>query len=370
MRRAAQLGYVVGNGLKIPIRVGLIEPPNELLRFSTDEVRIHVPALREVQAARDVLPVARGTAPLGTIYAWVETPLRMLRRRIRNERSSEVCVYPDLSAVERYGSLHARNRFIEAGLRRMRLRGLGTEPESVREWASGDPFRSINWKATARSGKLMVAQYEVERSQNVMLMIDSGRLMSARIGDQRKLDYAITAALSVASIAALANDRVGFAAFAKDIIRAQAPRQQGRSLEHLVRELHDVEPRFEEADYDRAFEFVSSRLHKRSLIVFFTDVIDPAAQSATLTQLRTLCRRHLVICAFMNDAAVEDALQAQPQTVQQAYRQSVALELRDERKTAAAVLTRLGVRVIDVPAKELTTALIDRYLQIKQRGAI
>jgi uncharacterized protein (DUF58 family) len=279
-------------------------------------------------------------------------------------------VYPDLSAVERYGSLHLRNRVIDAGLRRMKLRGAGTELESVREWAPGDPFRAVNWKATARRGRVMVAQYEVERTQNVMIVLDAGRLMTPRVDLQRKFDYAVTAALSVASVAALANDRVGVAAFAAEMLRAYAPRQSGRSSSRIASELHDLEPRFEESDYDAAFAYVRTHVHKRSLIILFTDMVDPVAQGAVLAQLGTLARRHLVVCAFMNDSAIERRLDAAPEGPDDVFATAVALELQDERRAAATVLSRLGVQVIDVPARSLTTALIDRYLQIKQRGLL
>jgi uncharacterized protein (DUF58 family) len=272
--------------------------------------------------------------------------------------------------VERYGSLHMRNRLIEAGLRRMKLRGMGTEPESVREWAPGDPFRAINWKASARRGRVMVAQYEVERTQNVMIVLDAGRLMTPRVDEQRKMDYAVTAALSVAAVASLANDKVGLVAFAGSIVRASAPRAMGRGSTRIAQALHDLEPRFEESDYDSAFGYVRTHVHKRSLIVFFTDMVDPVAQSAVLAQIGTLARRHLVVCAFMNDAAIDRRLDAPAERADDVYATAVALELQDERKTAAAVLTRMGVQVIDVPARELTTALIDRYLQIKQRGLL
>ncbi len=235
---------------------------------------------------------------------------------------------------------------------------------------AGDPFRSVNWKATARRGKMMVAQYEVERSQNVMIVLDAGRLMTARAGEQRKFDYAVTAALSVASVASLANDKVGVIAFAGEILRAFAPRPSGRSPARIAETLHDLQPRFEESDYDRAFAYVRTHVHKRSLVLFFTDMVDPVAQSSVLAQIGTLCRRHLVVCAFMNDAAIDKTLEREPVTAMDAYSTGVALELRDERRSAAAVLTRLGVRVIDVPAQDLTSALIDQYLQIKQRGSL
>lgn len=370
LRRAAALRYTVRNRGPYGIRAGIIEAPVSLVRYDADEVSAPVPARSQAQIDRPVTPVARGSAQFGTLYCWYENALGLLRRRVRLAQPQSLRVYPDLGAVERFGSLHMRNRLIEAGLRRMKLRGIGTEPESVREWAPGDPFRAVNWKATARRGRVMVAQYEVERTQNVMIVLDAGRLMTPRVDEQRKFDYAVTAGLSVAAVAALANDKVGFVAFANEIIRAHAPRPSGRSSSRIAAALHDIEPRFEESDYDRAFAYVRAHVRKRSLVVFFTDMVDPVAQSAVLAQIGTLARRHLVVCAFMNDAAIERRLETPAENSGDVYATAVALELQDERKTAAAVLSRLGVHVIDVPAKQLTTALIDRYLQIKQRGLL
>lgn len=370
LRRPASILYAVRNRGTYGIRAGIIESPSAPLHYDDDEVVAAVPPRSECATARRVTPVARGSAVLGTMYCWYENRLGLLRRRMRVTQAQPVRVYPDLSAVERYGSLHMRNRLIEAGLRRMKLRGMGTEPESVREWAPGDPFRAVDWKATARRGRVMVAQYEVERTQNVMIVLDAGRLMTPRVDEQRKMDYAVTAALSVAAVAGLANDKVGVVAFAAEILRASAPRPSGRGSSRIAAALHDLEPRFEESDYDRAFSYVRAHVNKRSLVVFFTDMVDPVAQSAVLAQIGTLARRHLVVCVFMNDAAIERRLDAPPERAGDVYAAAVALELQDERKTAAAVLGRMGVQVIDVPARELTTALIDRYLQIKARGLL
>jgi uncharacterized protein (DUF58 family) len=370
LRRHASIAYTVRNRAPYGIRAGIIEAPTSLLHYDEDEAIAAVPPRSECAIARAVTPVARGSAVLGTMYCWYENRLGLLRRRMRVTQEQPVRVYPDLSAVERYGSLHMRNRLIEAGLRRMKLRGMGTEPESVREWAPGDAFRAIDWKATARRGRVMVAQYEVERTQNVMIVLDAGRLMTPRVDEQRKMDYAVTAALSVAAVAGLANDKVGVVAFAAEILRASAPRPSGRASSRIAAALHDLEPRFEESDYDRAFSYVRAHINKRSLVVFFTDMVDPVAQSAVLAQIGTLARRHLVVCVFMNDAAIERRLDASPDRVDDVYATAVALELQDERKTAAAVLGRMGVQVIDVPARRLTTALIDRYLQIKARGLL
>jgi uncharacterized protein (DUF58 family) len=204
----------------------------------------------------------------------------------------------------------------------------------------------------------------------VMLVLDAGRLMTPWLGDQRKFDYAITAALSAGVIAGLASDKVGLVAFAKDILAASAPRATGGTLARLIADVHDVQPRMEESDYDNAFAYLRAHLRKRSLVIFFTDMFDPVAQSALLAQIGTLARRHLVVCVFMNDAAVESALDSPPDSVTGAYRASVALELEGERRSARAVLERLGVQTIDVPARKLSAALIDEYLRIKQRGLV
>jgi uncharacterized protein (DUF58 family) len=365
-----EIAYAVENHSSREVRAGIVETPSRTLRFETDELIATLPPRSRIRIARPVTPIARGADELGTLYVWYENSLGLLRRRLRVASPERIRVFPDLSAVERYGKLHLRNRTIEAGLRRMKLRGAGTEFESLREWSDGDAFGSVDWKATARRGKLMVAQHEIERSQNVMLLLDCGRLMTARVDGHRKLDYAVQAALSLATIAGLASDRVGLVAFARDILAATAPRSTKSSIASLTDGLYDLEPRFEESNYTRAFAYLRHHLHKRSLIVFLTDVIDPLAQTALLADVGSLARRNLLVCVFMNDAAVSDALSAEPRDIGAAYRANVAVELANERRTATAILERTGALVLDVPARRLSTALIDEYLRVKRRGLL
>lgn len=370
LRRSTALRYAIENRSRRALRVGLVETPLRTLDLGEADLVALVPPRSEVTASLTVLPVARGSDRFTRIYVWYESTLGLIRRRTTIDAPQNLRVYPDLSAVERYGSLHVRNRLIESGLRRMRLRGVGSEFESVRDYESGDAFRSIDWKATARRGKLMVVQREVERSQDVMLLLDCGRLMTARVGAQRKLDYAVTAGLSMASIASLASDRVGVVAFARQILVARAPRSTTASVRALADALSDVEPRFEESDYSRAFSYLRSHLHRRSLIAFFTDVIDPVAQSAVLAELGTLAKRHVVLCIFMNDAVVTEAITQTPRSVNESFGLGVALGLSLERTIAAKTLQRAGVLVIDAPAEKLSIAAVDEYLRVKSRGLL
>ncbi len=365
--KTATVSYTIQNHSRMAIRCGIIEGPLKTLRDTDPETVVELPARSQSSFEKRFAAISRGTDAFTTMFVWCDNPLGLLRRRFRVEDSAAFRVFPDLSAVERYGALRVRNHLLEAGLRRMRLRGAGSEFESLREYTGGDAFREIDWKATARRGKPMVIQRQVERSQDVMLLLDCGRLMTPRLGAQRKLDYAITAALSLASIAALAHDRVGVAAFAKTMLSARAPRSTAASLYALTNAVCDLEPRFEESDYSNAVTFLRAQLQRRSLIVLFTDVVDPLAQSTVLAELGSLAKRHVILCVLMNDAAVATTLSLTPDRIDEAYQMDVALGLAQERTQAANALRRAGIDVLDVPAARIAAATIDEYLRIKER---
>lgn len=366
----AELRYSVANRGRTGIRFGIVDTPIGVLQFPEAPVLGNVGAARRTTASLRAIPIERGEAKFGTLYVWAENPIGLFRRRWTVVSDTAARVFPDLSAVARYGMLARRGRLVEAGFRKLRLRGAGGEFDSIRDWGPDDEFRSIDWKATARRGKLMVAQYDVERSQNVMLVLDAGRLMTPRIGSQRKFDYAVTAALSVASIASLADDKVGLLAFSASVIDHIAPRSGARHVNALTSRIYDLQPRFEESDYEGAFAYLRRRQPKRSLVIVITDMFDPVASATVLANMSVLSPRHLVVCVLMNDEAIESALSTTPKTAHDAYRASVASSLLVERRKAAAVLGQRGVAVIDVPASELTVSLINAYVEVKSRALL
>jgi uncharacterized protein (DUF58 family) len=370
LRSPGALRYAIVNRARTPVRYSLVDTPVDILDMPEDAVRGTVGPDRRKVVELGVTPLERGDATLGDLYLSVDNPLGLVRRRWRIAGTTPAHIYPDLSAVERYGMLARRGRLVEAGFRRLRLRGGGGEFDSLREWQPDDEFRSIDWKATARRNKLMVAQYDIERSQTVMLVLDAGRLMTPRIGGQRKFDYAVTAALSVASIASMVDDKVGVLAFAGDIREHIAPRAGSRHVAGLVQRLYDLQPRFEESDYAGAFAYLRRRQPKRSLVVFFTDMFDPVASASVLANVAVLSPRHLVVCVLMNDEAVATALETVPATPIDAYRASVAATLGAERRKAAALLQQRGIAVIDVPATQLTVSLINAYIDVKARDLL
>ena len=366
----ATLRYDVANRGRTSAYYEIFEDQPDVLRLPDTPASGIVGAGRGIEAMLAAMPIERGDAHLDSIYIASRSPLGLLRRRWIVSAPIEARVFPDLSAVEQYGALARRDRLVEAGFRKMRLRGTGGEFDSLREYGPDDAFRSIDWKATARRGKLMVAQYDVERSQNIVLVLDAGRLMTPRLGPRRKFDYAVTGALSVATLASLSDDKVGLLAFAGDVIEHIAPRSGRHHANGLTQRIYGLQPRFEESDYERAFAYLRRRQPKRSLVIVFTDMFDPVASATVLANMSILSDRHLVVCVLMNDAAIESAIASEPTTPHDAYRASVAFSLLAERKKSAAILAARGVSTVDVPAADLTVALINTYIEIKSRALI
>jgi len=370
LARPDAFAYEIENRGDVTLRCGIVEAPVAKLAIETAGVCALVAPRSRTRVEIAFVPRERGRTALADSYAWYETLAGLVRHRVRLEGARPIRILPDLTALENADDLSLRGRSIDAGLRRLRRRGAGTEFESLREYNAGDAFRDIDWKATARRGRVMVAQYEVERSQQVIVAIDAGRLMAARLGDRRKLDYAVAAALGIAGLARRAADRVGVHAFAATTLATVRPAAGPAAAAAIVEALADVEPQFDESDYERAALELERTYRKRSLIVVFTDLFDPVASAGVLAALGLLVRRHLVLVVLMNDAALADALAAQPRDVASAYRAALATSLAAERERAVAVLRGRGMLVVDVPARDLRLATLDAYLEIKTRGLL
>ncbi len=366
-----RVAYRIANPTAVGVRIAIFEAPMRTLAMPVEALRVEIAARGEVTVWSEIATVARGRDRSGPLAVWCENPFGLLRRRWRVEAAQAIRVLPDLAAIERSGRLQLPQRAREAGLRRMRRRGAGSEVGTLREFTAGDAFRAVNWKASARRGKLIVTDRESERGQNVLILIDCGRMMTARAeAGLRVLDYAVTAALSLAAVVASTDDRVGMIAFAREILVATVPRRMRGGLARFTDTLADVEPRFEESDFSAAFWRARRVLRKRSLIVILSDAIGALTSPALSAELQALAHHHRVLVAATADGAVAQALAVEPVDLDQAYRAAAALALAEDRRSALGRLERTGVSTIDVPAPQLAAAAIERYLRIKERGLL
>jgi uncharacterized protein (DUF58 family) len=343
---------------------------------------------RQTDVEYRVTPNRRGVWHFGAISGRYTTRLGLWRRQFRREVQQQVQVYPDMAAVRRYELNLRQGRMREMGLHLARLRGRGSDFESLRDYTTDDNFKDINWKASARRGKLTATNYEVERDQTIVIALDCGRMMTAlathkkeRGGEMRsslaaeratplsKLDCAINATVLLAHVAAGMGDAVGLLLFADSILAFVPPRKGATQTGAIIEALYAVQPSLVEPDYAGAYNYLLARRIRRSLVVTFTDLIDPDASRELLTASGALRRHHNPLCVTINNRDVMDLAGVMPESSDDLYAKAMAQRMLAQRESALRDLQSRGVGILDVEAARLTVATVNRYLDHKARAA-
>ena len=346
------------------------EYPPAMELVSPREAQLTIPAGRSRSWRYAVLPTARGKYDFGDTVVRFRTRFGLLWRQITFSTSTAAKVYPDIREARKHEIYAHRNRRPEPGLRRMRVRGQGREFESLREFVIGDEIRHISWAATARRGKLITRQYTIERSQNIVVLLDTGRLMTARIGKLTKLDHAVNATLSIAYVAAAGGDNVGLVAFSRRVVSYLPPRRGRDQINRLMESLYSIEPEMIEPSYKRAFNFFSANCHRRSLVVILTDLVDREASADLLAHASQLIPRHLPLIVTIGDTDLRELVRDRPASSADVYRQAVAEEILRQREEALMRIRHAGGLALDVPAGRLSLELVNKYLEVKERGML
>ena len=346
------------------------EYPTEMELLEPRQVEMTVPAGRSREWHYTLLPTARGKYSFGKTQLRYRSRFGLLWKQASYSTESDVKVYPDIREAKKNELYAHRNRRPEPGLRRMRVRGQGREFESLREFVVGDEIRHISWPGTARRGKLITRQYTIERSQNVVILLDTGRLMTARIGRLSKLDHAINATLSIAYVAASGGDNVGFLAFSRRVISYLPPRRGRDQVKQVMEALYGLQPQMIEPSYARSFNFFNANCHRRSLVVILTDLVDRDASAELLEHTSKLMPRHLPLIVTIGDTDLRELVRARPVSSADVYRQSVAEGILRQREEALSRIHHLGGLALDVPAGRLSIELVNKYLEVKERGLL
>jgi uncharacterized protein (DUF58 family) len=332
--------------------------------------RLDLPPYLTLEEQLELQPVRRGIGPGGRLDLRILGPLGLAWRQSRIEAPWTATVYPSFRGAWLRALPVQTIRRREAGLRSVRHRGEGRLFEGLREWVPGDDTRTIDWKATARRGKPIARQYEDERRQQVMLMLDAGRLLTAEVDGVPRLESVITAALHLAHAAVEHDDNVGLLVFADTIQRYVAPGRGRRALRAVLEGLAAAEGRLVESDYPAASRYLAAKSRKRALTVLFTDVIDRTASEALVAQTATLRPRHLPLAVTLRDPAMEALAATRPTNVSQAFERAAAEELLGAREAALAEMRSRGVMVLDVPPDGASGALVERYHLLKRKGML
>ncbi|HEX6764501.1 MAG TPA: DUF58 domain-containing protein [Polyangiaceae bacterium] len=311
-------------------------------------------------------PTARGAFELGDLFVRYPSVLALLVRQARLSAKKRVRVYPDFEQVRGYELFARENRELSF-VRAVRRPGGESEFSRLREYTKDDEYRSIDWKATARRQKLVAREYQLESNQTVLFALDAGRMMTAESQGLSQFDHALNASLMLAHVASRTGDQVGLLGFA-DRIRAFARPQGGKgATERLIRAAYDLHPTLVESDYQRALSYVALEQRKRALIILFTQVVDSSVVRALVEGTRGLVKRHLPLVVLFRDLDLDALLEMNDVRPRALYAKGAAAELWRFRQSFISDLRRAGALVLDAKPKELTSSLINTYLEVKAR---
>ena len=339
----------------------------EAFKIETRTLEGEVQPLGKWQGSYHLQPLRRGDYQFGDLHLRWFGPLGLIQRQGRIPASEPVKVYPNLLDVRMYDLLLRKNRLQELGLRTTRMFGEGTEFERLREYLPDDEFRRINWKATARRHRPVTVQYQTERSQTVIAVLDTGRMMQAPVANIAKLDYAVNAVLFLSYVATGKGDRVGVMTFADDVDHYLAPRQGRGQFYRTLEVLYAVDAQQVEPNYRKALTYLAVKQRRRALVVIFTDLTSGLSMDTLVAQVSLLARSSLPLVVTISDPDVYAAAHQRPRDSLAVYQRAAASQILDERRVVLETLQKRGVLTLDVPANQLSMSVINRYLELKGR---
>jgi uncharacterized protein (DUF58 family) len=324
---------------------------------------------RELSFEYSLWPDARGQFDFTGCHVSLHSPWRLWSLRRQLDVRAQVRVYPNFAPLARLAGLSVELASRSVGARLQRRRGEGTEFQELRDYRLGDSLRKVDWKATARAGRLMSRQYRDESSQQVVLMLDCGRRMLAHDDRLAHFDHVLNASLALAYIALRQGDAVGMLACSGQDVRWMAPQQGAGGLDMLLGAGYDLAARAVPTDYLHAAGALQARQRRRALVIMVTNVRDEDDEELRAA-VKLMSRRHLVLVVSLRELALDRAAEADDGTLATAIRTASALRYLDSRDAVHARMRREGIATLDVTCNELSGVLVERYLAVKRAGRL
>lgn len=330
-------------------------------------LHLKLPPWKQVDARYTFQPHRRGNNQFGDVHLRYTSRLGLWKRQQQRPLSCPVRIYPNIRAVSRFELMTRLNRLEELGLKMHRLRGQGSEFERLREYRVEDEPRQIDWKATARHQNLISREYNVERNQNIMLMLDCGRSMKNESDGISYMDRSLNAAIMLSYIALGQGDNVSLMAFSNKMERYVKPLRGKPAVQTLIRSTFDIEAQPYAADYSMAVEQLMLRQRKRALVILMTHATDEQHLKTIGRYLRSYRSSHLVLVVFLRDDALETLAREVPESDADAFSSAGAAELLIAQSRQIAKLKESGIMVLESVPEELASQVINQYLDVKAR---
>lgn len=353
----------------IPVKARILEEIPIQLQQRNNEFELNLLPRKSQQVDYTLQLKKRGIYTFGKCNVLV-SHLGMFERKFVLEENLEIPCYPSFIQMRKYQLLATTDRLVEIGVKRIRKIGSTMEFDHIREYVKGDEFKQMNWKASAKYNRLMVNQYQEEKSQPIYSFIDIGRVMRMPFNEMTLLDYAINSTLVLSNAAILKQDRAGMLTFGKKIENHIAPEKNNKQMKLISDKLYGITTNFEESEFGNLYAFMRRNINKRSLIFLYSNFETLDALNRQMPYLRMMAKSHIiVVVVFKNTELIQMAKEHATSSVE-IYNKIIAEKFVYEKNLIIQELNRNGLQTIYTAPEDLSIKSINKYLEIKARGLI
>lgn len=315
-------------------------------------------------------PTERGEYEFKDVNSFIRSPVGLIVKRQITKAEQIIRVYPSFFPLQQFELKAYSNNLSESGSRKIRKIGHSLEFEQIKEYVTGDDIRSINWKATARRGNLMVNRFTDEKSQQIYCLIDKGRVMKMPFNGMSLLDYSINAALILTRVALIRQDKAGLITFAEDVNSFLPADRKPAQIGAVMETLYNQKTAFLETDYEKVYALLKTRVTQRSLIVLFSNFESLSGMQRQLPYLRAIARNHLVLVIFFENTELHEITNQPAENIEALYIKTIAEKFTYEKKLIVKELRQHGIFTILTTPEDLTLNTVNKYLELKARQAI
>ena len=367
---ANQIKLILHNLTTQPISFTMIEGyPVEMQDRSTVLTGIVLPSkAKEFQYI--FTPKARGEFCFGDVFVVIRSMFFMASRRIDVELKEEVIVYPSVAQMKKYELLVFQQQKTSSGIKKIRRLGNNSEFEQIKSYVQGDELKTINWKATSRKNELMVNQYQEEKSQSIYCVIDKSRNMQMEFDGLSMLDYSINSTLVFSNIALKKGDRAGLITYSDKIGTMLPAERSAGQMRRIQESLYNQKTMYKEGNFDLLYQSVRRTVKSRSLLMLFTNFETEFAMRRAIPVLRRLNQKHVLVVVFFQNSDLQELAYKPSKNIQDVYQATVAERMISTKAKIARELRKNGIQTILTLPDELSINTINKYLELKAKGAV
>lgn len=360
----------ISNEYTFPIGINVVDEIPFQFQVRDFTIKKKIKAQDKTDINYFLRPTERGEYSFGSLNIYSISPLKLLSRRYTFDNGQLVPTYPSYIQLRKYDLIAFSNQLFQHGLKKIRRIGHTMEFEQIKEYVQGDDMRTINWKATAKKNALMINQFQDEKSQNVYMVIDKGRVMKMPFNGLSLLDYAINATLVLSNVILKKNDKAGMFTFSKKVENRIVAERRSSQMNLILENLYNIKTNYFESDFSRLYVDVKKHINQRSLIVLYTNFETLDGLNRQLPYLKGIAKNHLLMVVFFKNTELNDLIDKKAENIQEIYDKVIAEKFDFEKRLIVNELRKYGIYALLTNPESLTIDTINQYLEIKARGIL